>query len=209
MDDKFYEAAIPEPWTILGLRLKPFSLGHVFILHRVGSAFFTPNTPIDPGQITMAVAVCANGYKENLEMLDDPNLIRKVCGWADKLTGNHSILCRAGWRKERVIDWDEKAKMLLAYFGDMENVPTYSERDESTTSQVNLPTAQVIKVTLMKHMHFEEMYLMDRPWAYCVWDYISLKAMEGQVNVYDLDELNAARAKADELAEKFNKKGKG
>jgi len=45
MTDDFYSVAIPEQRQILGLKLRPLSLGHVIILHRIESAFLCEGIP--------------------------------------------------------------------------------------------------------------------------------------------------------------------
>jgi hypothetical protein len=208
VDDKFYEAAIPEPWTILGLRLHPFSIGHYFILSRLGSAFFDTKVKIDIGQITMAVAVCSQTYAENLKMLDDETLFSGILKWNERLTGTDRWLVRWGLKKENKINWDEKLEMLLAYLGEIHNEPTYSETEGGNTP-ISLSTAQIVALTLMKHLHIPEEKLMDRPWSRCMWDFIALKAMEGQVTIYDHDALIEGQKRANELAEKFKKRKEG
>lgn len=56
----YFKAAYPEPWQILGLELKPFSLGHYFKLRRLGCAFVSDKPAgAQLSDLLLAVSVCS------------------------------------------------------------------------------------------------------------------------------------------------------
>jgi len=56
----YFDAAYPEPWQVLGVNLKPFSLGHYVKLYRLGCAFVADEVkPATLGDLLLGVAVCS------------------------------------------------------------------------------------------------------------------------------------------------------
>jgi len=56
----YHDAAFPEPWQVLGLRLRPFSLGHYLKLRRLGCAFVADDTQrATIGDLLLGVIVCS------------------------------------------------------------------------------------------------------------------------------------------------------
>lgn len=56
----YFTAAYPEPWQILGVNLKPFSVGHFIKLKRLGCAFVAEDsTPATIGDLLLGIIVCS------------------------------------------------------------------------------------------------------------------------------------------------------
>ena len=56
----FFAAAIPEPWQILGVKLRPFSLGHYLKLSRLGCAFVSEQeTNASLSDLILGCIVCS------------------------------------------------------------------------------------------------------------------------------------------------------
>lgn len=209
VSSNYFDAQVPEPWQILGLKLLPFSVGHFVILSKLDSFAVNPNVKYNEQELLQAIWVCAHSYAENLRMLDDPRTILRIMRWHRVLTGRNNILHAMHLKKKPpAIDWAEKGQMFMNYMAEMENTPTYSISGENAKS-VDLPMAQVLKVTLMRELGLSEMEVMDRPWALAVWDYITIKAMEGQVDVFDGEQLDQLQEKANRLGAMMSKRMNG
>jgi SepF-like predicted cell division protein (DUF552 family) len=48
---------------------------------------------------------------------------------------------------------------------------------------------------------------MDRPWAVCLWDFVTLRALAGQIQMVDSDEIQKAKEAGERLAEALRKRG--
>jgi hypothetical protein len=60
MPNTYSEAAYPAPWQVLGVTLKPFSLGHYIKLNRLGCAFVADGVETATlGDLLLGVAVCS------------------------------------------------------------------------------------------------------------------------------------------------------
>lgn len=192
MIDAFYLAAVPEPWTILGLKLRPFSLGHIILLHRIESAFVTAGIPTYD-DLALSVFICSRTYEEALAAFDDKGLGRFMSAWARALTGGDKWAVRWGWRKGKVIDLASNCRDFANYISAHSKIPSY-DFNPADFSQMDCPEVQLVKVRLMREMHFTESELLNRCWALCLWDYVTLQASEGKVKMI------AAQAKEDALS---------
>jgi hypothetical protein len=53
----------------------------------------------------------------------------------------------------------------------------------------------------MRDMHFTEDQIFDSSWAMCLWDYFTLKAVKGEVNIEDKDVMFEAQKTGERVAE--------
>ena len=204
MIEPFYLAAIPEPRTILGLRLRPFSLGHIILLQRLESAFVCGGIP-DYGDLALTVLICASTYEEGIAHLDNPDLRDELGRWSKQLTGADKWSVRLGFRKPTKIDIAEKAKALSDYISEGSKIPNY-QFNPSDFVEISCPSAQIVKVTLMKEMKFTENEILNRSWALCLWDFVTLKAISGSLKMVDNNDIEEALRIANALHEKLNAK---
>lgn len=56
----YFRSAYPEPWQLLGVSLRPFSLGHYLKLHRLGNAFVSDDVETATlGDLILGVVACS------------------------------------------------------------------------------------------------------------------------------------------------------
>lgn len=192
-DGKYYLAAIPEPHTILGLRLKPFSAGHILLLHRTENAFVT-NEDVNDEQLeahlATAIFICAHDFAGGLASLDSKATLAFMTRWK---------------RKIGAFNLAEKVKAFTAYLQQGSTVPSYLSKHDSVGGRIDLPTVQLVKVTLLKAFGgMTEAEFLNRPWGLSLWDFVTIKATEGAVDVVDSDAIANAQAVADEMQARLN-----
>ncbi len=73
--DNYVAASIQEPQTVLGMRLRPFCLGHLFLMKRLDIPFSSddPDTTATPWDLMRAVIVCSMTYEQGLEFIYNEN----------------------------------------------------------------------------------------------------------------------------------------
>lgn len=196
MADAFHEAAIPEPWTILGIRLRPLSLGHIIILNRIESPFVFPGREPAVNDLITGILLCSMTYEQGASALDDPSLPRQIRKWGRKV-------CRkVGWRGfiglTEEINWAEKASMFAEYLKDGMRTPDF-QYDPEKAKDVEAPAHQIVKVALLSKTNLTEQEILDRPWALSIADFMTLRAMDGQIEFVDHDELDEAKKQANAL----------
>ena len=202
----FYLAAVPEPVTLLGLRLRPYSLGHHLLLHRVESAFVTGGN-VHYEDLAISVFICAQPYAAALSSFNDATLPRFMRRWHRKLTGD--VWWRRALRlKVRPVDLKEKTAAFSKYIDDGSRVPYYDvPADRVGANQIE--TVHAVQLALMAKTNLTESELLDRPWGRCLFDYIGLQAMEDKCTIRDKSAVDDALAIANRLVETLNHRRNG
>ena len=142
----FFAAAYPEPWQVLGVKLRPFSLGHYLKLSRLGCAFVSSKEEhATLSDLLLAVVVCSMPTTVDTEK--DPFwqwLARRSGGWRWRVYS----LCQRIKRKpvatpaeydaflwgKRVgqVDLPARVKMFTDYMEACSTSPPYVEEHQST-----------------------------------------------------------------------------
>ena len=206
MIDDFYKDHEPAPTDILGLRLRPLALGHIILLHRAGSAFVIPDKVPTIDDLAISILICSLSYEDGAALFEDPTLDEFMLKWADRLTGMDRWLVRSGILPPRRIDYGEQMIRFAAYIKSHWQSPKYSYTP-GDFRQNECPDVQLVKVALMRDMHFPEAEILNCSWLRCLWDFVTLRALKGEVTMYNEDEFAAAQTLANELAEKLMGKG--
>jgi len=193
LSESYYEAALPEPFTILGLRLRPLSMGHLIILNRIGSPFVCDTEKLTGlGDLAVACLICSKTYQEGAALLSDTDLPVALYRWGRRLTKPH------WWSKRREIDLQEKFSLFADYIKSATEIPEHYWTQDGGSS-VEAPMAQTVKVQLLMKTSLTESELLDRPWRLCLWDMLTIRAMEGQLRF--IDGIEEAQAQANAFAE--------
>jgi hypothetical protein len=81
--NNYTKALIPEPYTLLGIELKPFCLGHIFLMQRFGCAFSSesPDTMGGIDDLLLGISICSRTYEEFLEFVNTPKELKE---WTKK-----------------------------------------------------------------------------------------------------------------------------
>jgi hypothetical protein len=88
LEAAYLEAALPDPFRILGQDLEPYSLGHEMLLRRHGNSFVS-GAKHDPGSVLqnlfMGVFVCSQRFEAACLSIRDPALPAQYRAWRRKL----------------------------------------------------------------------------------------------------------------------------
>ena len=125
--------------------------------------------------------------------------------WAAKLT-------RTTWRdrllrrRSQAIDIVTESRAFETYIREHSKVPHYSYNADDVR-EVSCPHVQMVKASLQRAFGFSDEVMLDRSWAVCLWDYVTLKALDGHIQMTDRSAIEEAQAVAERLAEKLKAKG--
>lgn len=127
--------AIPEPYQILGLRLKPICLGHYIHMERFGVSFANgdPATPAGLSDLVMAVAICSMTYEEFPRFLENPHWRKRLKVWGGKCS---------------IFDIQEKVSLFQRYLEEGSRKPIVVFENNSTESGAHW--AQCVKLALVE-----------------------------------------------------------
>ena len=186
--------ALPEPHTILGVRLRPLSVGHLLYLSRFGISDVD-----DAGKLITALLVCSRRVEDIQPALEDPLLDLKLNVWLWRASNKRWLTL---WRRGG-IDWREKYARWDAYYAAHTRIPTTATRREGAGFQSNVPFLQHLKVTLQSKLNYSPSEALDCPFSVAVLDYYTLHEIEGAIEILDPEKRKAARKEADDRSEEW------
>src|SRR6266567_4042116 len=122
MDAAYFQAAVPEPYVIFGLRLLPLSLGRYRLLHRFGCAFVADGEAKATMQdLLMGIVICSLPVPDFLELLESPRFGREMKRLGRRINmemradPHFSLLAKFGLFQRYIIEnsrcpryWDEQ-----------------------------------------------------------------------------------------------------
>ena len=180
----FYQAAVPDGWQILGVRLRPLSLGHLILLHRYDSAFVVGGLPT-PADLVMSVLICSRTYEDALDLVESGQFKReaKKLEKALKLCGDEEARCK--WFVEYMEEGLDGPKLWTK---------------EKSGGTFGAPPEQTVKVGLMSQLGLSETEVLNRPFSLCLWDMATLAEMNGTLKIYSQRDAEL-KQQAEELEE--------
>ena len=145
----FFAAAYPEPWQVLGVKLRPFSLGHYIKLSRLGCAFVSDKEEhATLSDLLLGIVVCS--MPNHVDQSRDEFwqwLSRTEGGWRWKLykfgqwlrskpvasPAEHDAFV---WGKQiGEVDLPSKVKLFADYLDACSVSPAYVEENKDTPSK--------------------------------------------------------------------------
>ena len=166
LQDDYLKACIPEPYRILGQRLRPFSLGHSFVLNRMGNPFVVADSGRVPslGDLYFAVWVCRQDYHSVLKGLHNGTFVKDI-KWL-KLV---SFLRNTELAKIRM------AQYIIAA-GKPPNIWQSSSKD---SKKMTMPYLLWLKFCMMSKLGYTSRDVMNLPLSEAVWLSIAYSESEG------------------------------
>ena len=83
--DAYANVCVPEQYVVLGLKLKPLSLGHYLLMRRFGCAYASDTeTNVTFGDLVLGVLICSMTFNEALEFFNLPPI--KFMSWRNLQT---------------------------------------------------------------------------------------------------------------------------
>lgn len=193
MNAKYLEDIWPKPFTILGKRLLPLSIGRILLLDRFDCA------PVESiGALVLAIIICSRPCREVFSAIEDPWLNLKIRVWR--------------WRLGAV-NYAEKLLLWREY------LTAHTRRPETTHNagspiMPGAPALQSMRIVLRSHCNWTQEEIEEASYTQAAWDYYSYWEVEGKLLIrQETDELSpdgiaAMRASANELHEERLRKAK-
>lgn len=164
---------MPERWQILGLRLRPFSLGHYKLLKRHQCAFVSDSEQqASREDLIFGVLCCSMKVNEFEIFLDAPDFLEQVKEWGAKIG---------------LFDCGEKAKLFKDYLDAHNIVPPYWEENEGTASGAHW--SQCVEVTLRSKVGWSKEEIDSEPLSKAFADYFKYAESEGMIRLMTSQEI--------------------
>ncbi len=182
VNDRFLYAIDPEPYTVLGLRLKPFSLGHAILLARHGC------DPVDDYEsLITGVTICAHNWDDFHKLADDKWLPWRMRLWALRV-GKFNVI--------------EKIKFFNDYVADAMTAPDIFESNDKPTSKLGAPFFSTLKTTLCAKLGYSRQEALNIPFGEALFDYFTFWEIEGGCEIVGDHDLEMRQA-ADDMEEEL------
>ncbi len=165
---EYLSACIPEPFTVLGMKLRPLSIGHILLMQWQGLSYVSERPePPTMDDLISGCLICSMGFREYKEFLERQDL-------REELT-----------RLGRVFSFDElpeKYALFRAYLDQGTESPEV-EIPDSIASGVLLgtPWLQSLRICLMSKLHVSNEETFDYPYRMALWDCFSVRESEGRL----------------------------
>ena len=174
----YFTATMPEPWQILGLRLRPFSLGHYKLLRRFGCAFVSETeAEATREDLLLGVLCCSMTVAEFGEFIEAPDFAEQVKAWGEK----------AG-----LFDLNSRAQMFKTYIEQQSVVPKYWEEQAGKPSGAHW--AQCLEVTLRSKLGWTQHDIDTQPLSKAFADYFKYAESEGAIKLMTPEEIAVIEA---------------
>ena len=160
--DEYLHSIIPEPVTILGQELRPFSLGHYLLLNRLDCAFLSDDKEPLLGDLLLGLLVCANTFETSQDILRRADLGDDIKAWAD-----------------------EKAQLFSDYLSAAMEVPKFWTSGEASGAKAGAPWPQLVRTRLLSEGGLTADDIMNQPLGQTWWDYLALNEQKGALKLND------------------------
>lgn len=174
MDAAYLKAAHPEPFTILGKKLKPFSLGHELLFQRFKNKFSLESAePPTEEDMLHGVWICAQEYHPRASM-----------------DGFKIPLAARIWRRILGPAYVKTAfNRFKEYIAAHTEVPEFYIKEEQESDPSGVATIQAVKISLMANMGLSELDALNTPFSLAFWNHLSWLAAQGRIQIVDEAEL--------------------
>ncbi len=198
--EHYAKTVIPEPYTILGVKLHPLSLGHLILMKRFNCAFGADEidrsgTLLD---LLIAIAICGRKYEEFIEWFANE---KERDDWLNKW---YKSITKEAKKNEH---WYlvNKFSMFNMYRKENISIPLYFEGEENENDRESgAHWIQNVISTLTMKGRCSEKEVMDIPVSKALADYFKILENEGRITLMQDWELEAAEKAEKEAKEKVN-----
>lgn len=149
----FYASLAPEPYRVLGVKLKRLTFGHVVLLQRFGCVPIT-----NVMDLATAVQICSRDYKGGLDYVDSlGSRWRRVLNW---------------WFIRRIRRWniEDAIKAWSDYLEANSQQPEYARSANKSPSKKGAPELSQVRAYLLTRCGYLPDTIMDHYYGQCLWD---------------------------------------
>lgn len=184
---KYSSALIPINFTICGVVLKPFSMGHMLILESLASPLVSSeksNISMEDGiyNFFAALLVCAQSYEDNLITLNNDNLYKET-------------MSQFIYNLMKNIDFDpnwniySKLNMFKEYMDYYMDIPFFTEQTDNSN---DIPSGTDWKQNIFvvfKKMGYTESEILNMNFKKLFYEWCSWAESEGGIKVWNKYEV--------------------
>jgi len=197
--DIAFASAVPEPTTILGLRLLPLSLGRYRLLKRFGCSFVAEGfATASMDDLFLGLVICSLACGEFLELIESPHAGRELKRWGKRI--------RKEIRRDKHFTIFEKYALFRRYIAEASATPSYwVERDNDGAPGSAAHWSTAVEVVLRGELGYSKEEIEEGPLSKALLDYFKWSENTGAIRLLHPGELDAADENARILEAAFAK----
>jgi hypothetical protein len=183
--DNYVKALIPEPFTILGVELKPFCLGHIFLMRRFDCKFSSDDPTALGGidDLILGIAICSRTYEEFLEFINTPDEFLYWCREWGKAIRKHI-------KKNKSFSIIQQFTLFKEYMKSGVVTPKYWETQSTDDAmQSGAHWTHSVLTTLTSDLGYTQTEALNVSVAKALSDYYKHLERNGVVNLMSDEEL--------------------
>lgn len=198
----YAESFVPKRYVILGVELKPLSLGHYLLMRKFGSNFATDEDGATVGydDFMLSLVICSMSYNEFLDFIDNKEYGRPVKKWYAPwcVDNNYFIntLKKQGKKlakrikKEKISMNDLKAKMdmFVQYLKEGTETPKYWD-GENEGKESGAHWSQSVFTTAISELNYTRNEALNTPLRQLFNDFFKYAESQGSVQLMSASEL--------------------
>lgn len=168
---RFSECFVPDPVRILGIRLKPFSFGHMILMDRFDCGLSPIDDSVSPSlsDLVLGILICARSFNEFVQLADDS---KAFTAESNRVT-----------KRIKLKELAHKAQLFGEYMRDGMRSPKYWMTDKPS-GQSGAPLPLAVIMLLMCEMHVTEQEALDMPASRALWYCTALGERKGQARLW-------------------------
>lgn len=190
----YFTDLVPEPYRILGLTLRPLSLGRYRLMRRFGVAFVDDDAAkADAGDLLLGVLICSMRCDEFLKFANSPGFAKEIRRWSRKIFP-HPWICALPfglgkwWRTKHAFDLREKMQLFQNYIESNSKSPRYwDESDNARLSGAHW--SHSCEVVLRGQVGWTLEEINEEPLNKAIWDYYKHMESQGLIRLMTKDEI--------------------
>jgi hypothetical protein len=200
----FFASAYPEPYRVLGVRLRPFSLGHYLKLSRLGCAFVSEKTETASlSDLLLGVIVCS--MPTTIDQEQDP-----FWNWLERRTGGVRWYLYRFWQRLRrkpvatpaefdcfvwgkqigEVDLPEKAGLFSSYMDECSAMPAYVEEHQNSPKMSGAHWTQSVISALVSKCGYTMDDALNVPMSRALADFLKQAESDGAVRLLPMEAIN-------------------
>ena len=188
-----FQAAMPEPHVILGLRLRPLSLGRYRLLKRFDSPFVSDDVkeldlPTVTSELFFALVICGLPCREFADLETSGKLHRQLRRWGRRV--------RKYIKREKYFSILEKAEAFKRYLAEGSNVPWVIMEKQGNGEVSPTHWSHTIEVMLRSKAGWTLAEIEEEPLTKALADFFKYMESEGAVKLVDPDVYQQLKAEA-------------
>ena len=211
-DFDYFARAIPAPFRILGLRLKPLSLGRYALMRRFGVAFVADGeTNAGASDLLLGVLICSMRVDEFMRETNSTTLARDIARWSRSIGASPPwYLCgKIGrvlsatwvgrlWRRRNSFNLVEKIQLFQRYIKEGSEVPKYWDESPGGTASGS-HWAHSLEVTLRSEVGWSLEEINEAPLSKAIADYFKYLESQGAIRLMTPEEINMPELTPDQI----------